>query len=242
MEHILNSYSFTTSLWDSFSSIFHQSDRDRGSITNTLNQWRRNYAKNGFLNFAWAFTPYFIIWNVSKERNKRIFKNGKSSPHSLFDLILKQLRDTVSSIVHNIPKNPPSNNEQRTLRHLGLQGIIPEGENRRDTARVIEKDFSQPPPKGFLKYNTNGASNGNSGTARYGGVLRDEEGNIIFIFHYHLGKATNNMAEVMALEQCLEFLIQNHCSNFIVEADYEITINVMKRISGGSRPKRVSNH
>eukprot|EP00253_Pinus_taeda_P022159 PITA_22159 len=36
-EHILNSCSYTTWLWDSFSAIFQQSDRDRGSIINTLN-------------------------------------------------------------------------------------------------------------------------------------------------------------------------------------------------------------
>ena len=47
-----------------------------------------------------------------------------------------------------------------------------------------------------------GASKGIPGTTDFGGVLRDEEGKIIFIFHYHLGRATNNMAKLMALEQC----------------------------------------
>jgi len=46
----------------------------------------------------------------------------------------------------------------------------------------------------------------------------------------------------MALEQCLEFLIQNHHSNVIVEADSEITINTVKRINGCSQLERVSNH
>eukprot|EP00253_Pinus_taeda_P025039 PITA_25039 len=43
MEHILNNFSYTTWLWDSFSSIFQQSDRDKSSITNTLNNWRVNF-------------------------------------------------------------------------------------------------------------------------------------------------------------------------------------------------------
>lgn len=107
---------------------------------------------------------------------------------------------------------------------------------------ITEKEYWQPPPKGFLKYNIDGAYKGNTGTTSYGGALRDDEGNIIFIFHYHLGRATNNMAEVMAPEQCREFLSQSHCSNIIVEADSEITINAVERISGGSRPERVSNH
>jgi len=88
--------------------------------------------------------------------------------------------------------------------------INPQGRNKKDKTMVTEKDYWQPPPKGFLKYNIDGASKGNPGNAGYGGVLRDDEGNIIFIFHYHLGRSTNNMAEVMALEQGLESLSQNH--------------------------------
>ena len=123
-----------------------------------------------------------------------------------------------------------------------MQGITPQGLIRKDIAMVTEKDFSQPPPKGYLKYNIDGASEGNLGTTGLGGVLRDEEGSIIFIFHCHLGRATNNMAELMALEQCLEFLTQNHGSNVIIEADSEITINSVKRINYGTRREKVSNH
>ena len=37
MEHLLNTCIFTSSLWDGIALIFKQTDRDRGSITNTLN-------------------------------------------------------------------------------------------------------------------------------------------------------------------------------------------------------------
>ena len=89
MEHILNSCTYTTWLWDSFTIFFQQTDRDRGSIINTLNKWRRNFTENESLNLAWVFMPSFIIWNVWKERNKRIFKDEKTTPHRLFDMILK---------------------------------------------------------------------------------------------------------------------------------------------------------
>lgn len=71
----------------------------------------------------------------------------------------------------------------------------------------IELDFWHPPTKGFLKYNIDGASKGNLGTAGHGGVLRDENGSIIFIFYCNLGRDTNNMVELMAMEQCLDFLV-----------------------------------
>eukprot|EP00253_Pinus_taeda_P017013 PITA_17013 len=201
MEHILNNYTFTTWLWDYFATIFHQTDRDKESIINTLNKWRKNFSENELLNLAWAFTPSFIIWNVWKERNKRIFKEEKTIPLCLLDLILKQIKETVSITVRNYPKNSPTDYELRTLMQLGNPGI-----------------------------------------AGYGGVLRDEEGNIIFVFHYHLGIATNNMAELMALEQCLELLKLSHSSNVIVEADSEISINAVKRINCGIAPEKVSQH
>ena len=50
------------------------------------------------------------------------------------------------------------------------------------------------------------------------------------------------MAELMALEQCLEFLIQSNCQNVIIEADSELVINAAKRISNGTRPEKVTKH
>ncbi|MFX7090598.1 ribonuclease H family protein, partial [Acinetobacter baumannii] len=83
----------------------------------------------------------------------------------------------------------------------------------------------QPPCHGFLKFNIDGASEGNPAEACYGGVLRDKEGNIQVIFHSYLGKATNNVAELMAMESCLEILLKYNIQNVIIEADSELDIN-----------------
>ena len=52
MEHILNNCSYTTWLWELFSSIYQQTDKDKGNIKNTLNHWRKNFKKNEALNLA----------------------------------------------------------------------------------------------------------------------------------------------------------------------------------------------
>lgn len=93
-----------------------------------------------------------------------------------------------------------------------------------------ELDFWHPPPKGFLKFNIDGASKGNPSKSGHGEVLRDGRGDILFIFHSHLGKATNNMAELMTMEQFLEFLVQENCQNTIIEANSELVINSVKRM------------
>lgn len=74
------------------------------------------------------------------------------------------------------------------------------------------------------------------------GVIRDENISIISLFYGHLGKATNNMAELMALEQGLEFLKQNNCQNVIIEADSELVIKVVRRISHGTGSEKVTKH
>lgn len=113
----------------------------------------------------------------------------------------------VGTIVWNLPKKPPSVTELRILSQLGLQGLIPQGLDRKVLILDSKLDFWHPPPKGFLKFNIDGASKGNPGMTGHGGVLRDEKGSIIFMFYCHLGKATNNMAKLMAMEQCLDFLV-----------------------------------
>lgn len=112
----------------------------------------------------------------------------------------------VTTIVRNIPKNPPSAIDLRILCALGLEGISPQGLDRNPISSREAKDVWHPPPKGYLKYNIDGASKRNLGATRYGGVLRDEVGIVLFIFHYHLGHATNKLEELMAMEQCLELL------------------------------------
>ena len=90
-----------------FAVIFQQSDRDMGSLFNTLTKWRKNFSDNEVLGSAWALTPCFIIYNFWKERNNRIFKNVKNSSKNIFDRILKQIKETVSITVRNLPSNLP---------------------------------------------------------------------------------------------------------------------------------------
>jgi len=89
--------------------------------------------------------------------------------------------------VRNLPKNPPWATDLRIICELGLQGISPQHLDRNLTSLRDANDFWHPPPKGYLKYNIDGVSKGNLGIAGYGGVLRDENDSVLFIFHYHLG-------------------------------------------------------
>ena len=197
---------------------------------------------NEVLGSAWALTLSFILWNVWKERNNRIFKNIKKSSQFIYDLIIKHINKTVITTIRNLPSNPPSATNWRILCRLELQDIIPQGLVRKVSIVDRDLDVWHPPPKGFLKFNIDGASKGNLSKAGHGGVLRDNKGDILCIFHGHLGKATNNLVELIAMEQCLEFLVQENRQNMIMEADSALVINSVKRISSGTKPKKASSN
>ena len=149
MEHLRNSCIFTSWLWDTFATIFQKIDRDKESIANSLSRWRRNFLDNEVLNIAWALMPSFIIWNISIERNKRIFKNEKNPALRLYEQIVIQLKETVSTTVRNLPKNPPSVGEFRILQLLDLQGIIPQGLEMTTSMRDKGEKLRHPPLKVF---------------------------------------------------------------------------------------------
>ena len=100
----------------------------------------------------------------------------------------------------------------------------------------------QPPPQGFFKVNIDGASKGNPREAGFGGAIRDAQGHTKYIFHGHLEKGTNNMVELLALDQCLEILVEANLQNVIIEADSDLIIRVAKKIHNGTLPDKVSKH
>jgi len=98
------------------------------------------------------------------------------------------------------------------------------------------------PPQGFLKVNIDGASKGNPREVGFGGSIRDSEGMIKYIFHGHLERGANNMAELLALDQCMEILVETNLWNVIIEADSKLFIEVAKKIQNGALPDKVSKH
>ena len=242
MDHLLNLCPFTSTLWNWVTSIFRQTDRDEYSITDTLKNWRKDFSENEIINKNQTLIPGFSIWDVQKECNNRIFKNKIGSTKSIIAQITRQLKETISPLLKKPPENRPLREEAQILFPLGLQLPAPQSISRIVRHITMGKDFQKPPPQGFLKFNIDEASKGNLGGTSYDGVIRDEQGYIKFIFHSHLGKATNNMVELMALDQCLEMLINSDLHNAIIEADFELIINSFKKIENGTTPEKVSKH
>lgn len=242
MDHLFNLYSFTSTLWKWVAYIFNQTVRNKNDVTETLKNWRKYFSNNETFNLAQTLILGFLIWDVWKERNNRIFKAKSSSTQRIMAQILKQLKETVNALLKKPPEKPLGQRDAHILELLGLQSHVLQGLKMKARHISERQAFWQPPPHGFLKFNIDGASKGNPRDVGYQGVIRDEESNIKVIFHSHLGRETNNMAELMAIEQGIDILIDHNLHNAIIEADSELKINSVKRISIGTTPDKVSNH
>eukprot|EP00253_Pinus_taeda_P022782 PITA_22782 len=93
--HLLNRCTFNTTLWNWVGEVFEQIDRDAKDIITTLKNWRKHFSDNEIINSAWMLTLGFLIWNVWKEHNNRIFKEKVSPVSNILKLLLKQLKETV---------------------------------------------------------------------------------------------------------------------------------------------------
>jgi hypothetical protein len=63
-------------------------------------------------------------------------------------------------------------------------------------------------PQGFVKLNFDGASKGNPRLASYGGLIRDQEHNVLWIYVENYGIANNNNeAKFIYLERGLKLAI-----------------------------------
>jgi hypothetical protein len=51
-----------------------------GSTRDTIEHWDAITFNNPILNYIWQLLPGFILWQIWKERNKRIFHSKESTP------------------------------------------------------------------------------------------------------------------------------------------------------------------
>jgi ribonuclease HI len=71
---------------------------------------------------------------------------------------------------------------------------------------------------------TDGASRGNPGESGIGIVIKDAQNNTIASQYGYIGQATNNIAEYMALAECLKIVQKMKCSSLIVHSDSELMV------------------
>jgi ribonuclease HI len=76
-----------------------------------------------------------------------------------------------------------------------------------------------------LILHTDGASLGNPGPSGAGGILTTPDGRVVEEFHEHIGHATNNVAEYMAVRIGLARALANGARRVVLRLDSELVAN-----------------
>jgi hypothetical protein len=96
-EHLFNGCRYSQSVWDQSAQIMRKSNQYRNSVNDTIEHWDRISYKSTLLNHIWQLLPGFILWQLWKERNRRIFHSQASTPEDTWGTISSLIKETVRS-------------------------------------------------------------------------------------------------------------------------------------------------
>lgn len=95
---------------------------------------------------------------------------------------------------------------------------------------IIKRVCWERPPGGWCKLNTDGATSGNSGLARCGGIVRDEHGDWLAGFSRHIGITTSFVAELWGLRDGLMLCSNLNISFLVVELDAKAIVDAFQNV------------
>ena len=110
------------------------------------------------------------------------------------------------------------------------------GTMRKAKQRTIVQVKWFKPPVGWFKINSDGASYGNPGKARSGGIIRDCNGLWIKVYARSIGYATSIIAEFWALRDGLKLALNEGIQRLIMELDVKVVVDLIKSNATTNKP------
>eukprot|EP00253_Pinus_taeda_P010380 PITA_10380 len=190
---------------------------------------------------AWNLISTLILWMVWKERNRRVFQNSDKEPEVIWERVIESMRETilVDKWESDDWKTNPEEQEILNKFNLKLEMVHFKCLARHDM-RIQSPDKFKYPRDHFVKLNFDGASKGNPGEAGFGGIFRDSNNHVRWIFADWGGQMTNNEAEFWALHQGLRIAIRNGYTNLEITGDSQIVVDMLRRLNNGRGWEKVT--
>jgi hypothetical protein len=241
MEHILNQCSSSGEIWDQASQIMRKTNRERDNIISTIRNWGTEAYKSPILNRIWQLFPGFIVWQLWKERNMRIFHSQASTPSNIWSKIFENIQETICAQLWTQEDFPIEPHESLILSSWKLNlHNTPLSLNPHHSSISLSPSTWHCPPPGFCKLNFDGASKGNPGPAGFGAVLRDSTGQIKYLLAGHLGHDSNNSTELWGLIRGIQLASDLNMTHLIIEGDSKVIISLATKIINGTDPEKVT--
>eukprot|EP00253_Pinus_taeda_P008595 PITA_08595 len=105
--HLMQLCPFSRKIWEKVTFRCQTEGHKIGDLNNTIHNWPQKPYQSNILNSLWQKIPGIIMWNLWKERNRRIFKN-QSMDEQQFPNVLPNNSNTQKDI-SSIWSPPPIN-------------------------------------------------------------------------------------------------------------------------------------
>jgi ribonuclease HI len=232
--HLLLNCDFSKEAWDLF--LGSVSVNFPSSALELLSNWMSlspfNLSKKNLLKTIWMWTPKFLCWKLWLERNNRIFKEESRMPSQVAIKARTMLSEALNSKTSIRNSTPLSVEEECWIKEIiqnqpGMKETKPP-QKRNWEIWMEEQDF--------LKWISaldewclffDGASKGNPGQARGGGIITEPSGTIHLSYAWGLGHVSNNHAEYLALWQGLIQALKLNVQKIRIFGDSKLVVEAL---------------
>eukprot|EP00253_Pinus_taeda_P015442 PITA_15442 len=106
--HLMLICPLSRQIWEKVSFRSRREGRVQGDILNMLRTWPQTPYQSKILNTLWQIAPGIVMWNIWKERNRRIFRDQTLLMEEVWKIIHNNIQETLST-KHWASKDFPTN-------------------------------------------------------------------------------------------------------------------------------------
>jgi len=240
-DHLLVGCPYTEKLWTITKRLFNRPGFNTREFNELIFQWHKETFHCKVVQRAWNLISPFILWMVWKERNRRVFQNSTKDPEVIWERIVENMRETILVDKWESDEWKANSEEQEILNklNLNLEMVHFKCVANQDMRIQSPEKFTYP-REPFVKLNFDGASKGNPSEAGFGGIFRDSNNQVRWIYADWGGQMTNKEAEFWALHQGLRIAIGNGYTNVEITGDSKIAVDMLRKLNTGQGWEKVT--
>ena len=199
------------------------------SFLDFLSTWPTNLVY-GVYSKLWNICPSIVIWEIWKERNRRIFQEKEMDVEELLLKIEASIVEVLNSHLRKSVKEEGSFSSWDSLMKKNWSNLInPPLVYLKKSKEARARCKWEPPPRGWFKINFDGVARGFPGVAGIGCIINNDSGKWVAKKASPIPPSSNNLAELEALDLGLQLCISLGLSKVIIEGDSQIILNAVRK-------------
>eukprot|EP00253_Pinus_taeda_P033170 PITA_33170 len=168
--HLLQTCHLGRKLWEKAIFRCQRDNRVQGDLKATLCNWKQSPYHSRLLNSLWQLIPGLLMWNIWKERNRRLFKNQTQTLEQIWTILHRNIKESLSIHDWSSEDFPTYHKEKSIWDNWKISLLHNPNSHILHLNRHKKSTTWSPPPHNLFQLNFDGASKGNPGQSGYGGV------------------------------------------------------------------------